>query len=55
MSCHVMFLAFLSIHDITVEGTVRIFQNGSDKDATKSSKSEEKKIIIKNDYGREYE
>jgi hypothetical protein len=56
MSCHVtrIFLAFHRVHDITDEETVRIFQEGSDKDATESNKSE-KEIIIKNDHGSEYE
>jgi hypothetical protein len=55
MSFHVTFLAFLWVHDLTDEKTVRIFQKGSAKDATESSKSEEKEIIIKNNHGSEYE
>jgi hypothetical protein len=41
-----MFLAFPRVHDITDEETVRILQEGSDKDATESNKSDKKEIII---------
>jgi hypothetical protein len=44
---HIAFLAFLGVHtNITDEETVRIFQEGSAKNATEGNKSEEKEVTI---------